>query len=227
MVYKKRMEIRRFVIPDTHGCALTFHHLLHKTLQVRKSDRVYLLGDMIDRGPRSKELLDLLMELQSRGFSISCLRGNHEQMLLDAYQSPENIQTWVLNGGYATLDSFGVAKVAALPRRYLDFLRSLPFYIELKDFILIHGGMNFADGVPFSDTRAMLWSRNLSIDKQLTSNRRLICGHTPHSQNTVRASLAADIITLDNGCVYREHGLGTLAALELNSLELVFQPNID
>ncbi len=227
MVYKNRMEIRRFVIPDTHGCACTFYHLFHQILQVRKTDRVYLLGDMIDRGPKSKELLDLLMELQSRGFFISCLRGNHEQMLLDASLSPKNIQTWVLNGGFATLDSFGISKVANIPRRYLDFLRSLPLYIEVEDFILVHAGMNFEDGTPFSDSRAMLWSRNLTIDKRQTSNRRLICGHTPHSQNTVRASLAADIITLDNGCVYREHGLGTLSALELNSLELVFQPNID
>lgn len=227
MVYKNLMKIRRFVIPDTHGCARTFYRLFHQTLQVRKADRVYLLGDMIDRGPNTKELLDLLMELQSRGFSISCLRGNHEQMLLDASLSLKNIQTWVLNGGFATLDSFGISKVANIPRRYLEFIRSLPFYIELEDFILVHAGMNFEHSSPFSDSHAMLWSRNLSIDKRQISNRRLICGHTPHSRDSVRASLTEDVITLDNGCVYREHGLGTLASLELNSLKLVFEPNID
>lgn len=226
MVYKKRMEIRRFVIPDVHGCALTLHHLLQHTLQVRKTDRIYLLGDMIDRGPRSKELLDLLMEFHSRGFYISCLRGNHEQMLLDAHRSPDCLQTWILNGGFSTLDSFRISKVANLPRRYLDFLDRLPFFIELHDFILVHGGMNF-DNDPFTDTRAMLWSREGSIDMKKTSNRRLICGHTPHRRDEIRASIHGDMITLDNGCVYREPGLGSLAALELNSLELVFQPNLD
>lgn len=227
MVYKKRMEIRRFVIPDIHGCALTFHHLINQVLQVRKTDRVYLLGDMIDRGPRSKEVLDLIMELKARGFSVSCLRGNHEQMLLDAPKSAESQRTWILNGGYATLDSFGVSKAADIPRRYLEMLNVLPFSIELEDYILVHAGMNFEEGEPFSDTHAMLWSRTVSIDRRLTSNRRLVCGHTPHDRNEIRASLATGIITLDNGCVYREKGLGALAALELNSLEVVFQQNLD
>ena len=227
MVYKKRMEIRRFVIPDIHGCSLTFNSLIHQVLQVRKTDRVYLLGDMIDRGPRSKEVLDLIMELRARGFSICCLRGNHEQMLLDAPRSADNLRTWILNGGYATLDSFGVSKVADIPRRYVEFVHNLPFYIELEDCILVHAGLNFEEGEPFSDTHAMLWKRTISVTRRQTSSRRLICGHTPHGRNEVRASLTTDIITLDNGCVYREPGLGALAALELNSLELVFQQNLD
>lgn len=227
MVYKKRMEIRRFVIPDIHGCALTFHHLIHQILQIRKSDRMYLLGDMIDRGPRSKEVLDHIMELRDRGFSVACLRGNHEQMLLDAPGSADSLRTWIVNGGYATLDSFRVSKIADIPQRHLKFLQGLPFYLELEDYILVHGGMNFDSGQPFSDTHAMLWKRTVSIDRRQTSGRRLISGHTPHSRNDIRASLATDMVTLDNGCVYRDQGLGALAALELNSQELVFQQNID
>lgn len=225
--YKKRMEIRRFVIPDIHGCALTFHHLIHQVLQIRKTDRVYLLGDLIDRGPRSKQVLDMVMELRARGFSFFCLRGNHEQMLLDAYHSPQAIQTWILNGGYATLDSFGISKVADIPRRYRDLCEDFSLYYEMEDYILVHAGMNFDEGNPFSDTQAMLWKRTPSMDKTQTANRKLICGHTPHTRSTVRASLATDIITLDNGCVYRETGMGALTALELNSLELIFQENID
>lgn len=222
------MQNRRFVIPDIHGCAITFHKLLHEKLKISKADTVYLLGDLVDRGPRSRAVLDLILDLRSQGFSINALRGNHEQMLLNAIQSESDVDTWLINGGKASLDSFGIRRPEDLNPRYRTLLDSLPFYIVLDDFILVHAGMNFERYAPFTDTWAMLWTRSDRVDSSQIGNRRLICGHTPHGIPTIRASLRKRMILLDNGCVYvNKSGLGNLTALELNSMELSFQENID
>jgi serine/threonine protein phosphatase 1 len=74
----------------------------------------------------------------------------------------------------------------------------------------------------------MLWSRDRKVVKRLIGGRRVIGGHTPTNQKEIRRSLATDHILLDNGCVYKEEpDMGSLAALELNSLTLYFQENID
>lgn len=222
------MEPRHFVIPDIHGCALTFQALIEKRLQVRRTDRVYLLGDLIDRGPRTRDVLDILIEWTRRGFMITSLRGNHEQMLLDAEASNDAMRTWLLNGGHATLDSFGINRPAEIPRRYISLIESFPYYFELKNFILVHAGINLLSSNPFDDTFYMLWHRPEAADQRKVRGKRVICGHTPHDRQSIQQSLKKDFITLDNGCVYREAPeYGSLIALELESMELTFQHNLD
>jgi serine/threonine protein phosphatase 1 len=66
------------------------------------------------------------------------------------------------------------------------------------------------------------------VVKELIGGKRLIGGHTPQNRDGIRRSLDGDHILLDNGCVYKgEPGLGSLAALELQTMELYFQENID
>ncbi|KAF0217749.1 MAG: serine/threonine protein phosphatase [Geobacteraceae bacterium] len=221
------MLSRRFVIPDIHGCACTFLRLLEEVIRLEKTDALYLLGDYIDRGPRSNEVLDLLMEYQDRGYTVHPLRGNHEEMFIQAHESDASFRLWLHNGGYATLDSFKVQKIDDIPSRYREFLLTLPYYIALDDLILVHGGLNFQIPDPFTDSEAMIWSRSSKVDKELIGGRRVICGHTPHSLNSIRESLTADLIMLDNGCVYNHPELGNLTALELDTMTLYFQPNID
>jgi serine/threonine protein phosphatase 1 len=74
----------------------------------------------------------------------------------------------------------------------------------------------------------MLWSRDKKVVKDLIGGRRLIGGHTPQNRENITASLMSDRIILDNGCLYHhESGLGSLAALELTTMTLYFQENID
>lgn len=222
------MEPRRFVIPDIHGCARTFRRLLHEILRVRKDDIVYLLGDTIDRGPASRDVIDEIISLRNSGFAIHPLRGNHEEMLLKSCHDRNFFYMWMLNGGHATLKSFDVEDGCEIPREYRQFIESFPYFIELEDFILVHGGLNFTIPDPLMDREAMLWSRNREVSKELIGGRRLIGGHTPVDREHIRQSLASDHILLDNGCVYKgETGLGSLACLELNSMSLFFQENID
>ena len=222
------MTHRSFVIPDIHGCARTFHALLHNVIKLQPEDTLYLLGDYIDRGPRSKELLDAIIQLRRKGYSIHPLRGNHEQMLLQSQDSVYALSLWLANGGHATLDSFGVEDAGEIPYGYRNFLLGLRSHIILDKFVLVHACLNFEIPDPFADTEAMLWARACKVNPERIGGRRIICGHSAVSRETVEESLSTSRIMLDNGCVYKERpGLGNLTTLELNSMSLFYQKNID
>ena len=222
------MKPRRFVIPDIHGCALTFERLLEDVISLRKGDTLFLLGDTIDRGPRSKQVLDMIRLLREGGVDIHPLRGNHEDMFLKSCTDRTAFHLWMLNGGRATLESFGVEDGCEIPGAYRQLVESFPYYIALDDFVLVHAGLNFRIDNPFDDTEAMLWSRDMAMDRKRTGGRRLIGGHTPLTREEIRRSVTEDRIMLDNGCVYQgEPEMGHLAALDMDSMALYFQKNID
>ncbi len=222
------MPQRRFVIPDIHGCERTFRALLEDVIRPLPGEYLYLLGDYIDRGPRSGETLDMIMGLVEEGFRVNALRGNHEEMLLNSKNSAYDFDLWMMNGGQATLDSLGADSPDMIPCRYMRFLEKLRYFIILDDFVLVHACLNFENHDPFADRHAMLWGRRCEVDGSRIGNRRLISGHTPVPRETLEKSLNSSRIMLDNGCVYRGHpGLGALAALELNSMTLFYQENID
>jgi len=224
----KRVHLsRRFVIPDIHGCALTLDRLLREVIHLKRRDELYLLGDYIDRGPSSREVLDILMGLVMKGYRVFPVRGNHEEMLLESCHDREMFKMWLRNGGRATLDSFGIEDTREIPLPYRRFLAEMPYYRVLPDFVLVHASLNFAITDPFADREAMLWSRSLEVRPERIGGRRVIGGHTPMSRSEILRGLSADRIVLDNGCVYPERaGMGCLAALELDSLSLALQENI-
>jgi len=183
---------------------------------------------MIDRGPDSKGVLDYFLELQDLGFDIKGVKGNHEEMCLRADEGLESMELWIANGGLATLRSFEVESVSEIPWRYRNLLLSLPDYILLDDFIIVHASLNFNISNPFADTEAMLWMRECSVDTSRTGGRRLVSGHTPVTREQLTASLATDRILIDNGCVFTgRSGLGSLTALDLNGMRVWYQNNIE
>ncbi len=224
----KNIKNRSFVIGDIHGCFKTLSKMLFDELKITKEDAIYFVGDFIDRGPRSKEVIDLLLELVEKGYSINPIRGNHEEMLVQHYlgESPEN---WFNNGAEATLRSFGIKYIQEMEDKYLQFFLNLPYYIELDDFIICHAGMNFDILNPFQDTESMLWTRDDYVDMNKTGGRKLICGHTTHLPEQIKLSLNDSKVQLDGGCVYlgRHPGLGFLCAIELNSMKLHYLQNCD
>ena len=222
------MTSRTFVIGDIHGCAATLRRLVEEALHPLSADRIYLLGDLIDRGPDSKGVLDFIFELRNRGLSVFSVRGNHEEMCLRSSDDYHSMELWTDNGGLATLDSFRADGPGDIPRQYRDFLNSLPYYVLLESFVIVHAGLNFDTVHPLDDTSAMLWPRSHIVDQQRIGGRRLICGHTTVPLTLLEASLNSSKIMLDNGCVFiGKPGMGNLAALELESMTLFIQPNID
>ena len=221
--------MRRFVIGDVHGCSRTLRRLVERGICLTRDDELYLLGDLIDRGPDSKGVLDFIFQLREGDFNVMSVRGNHEDMCLRAESDLELFEVWLANGGQAALSSFQVDGPWDIPHLYRSFLNSLPYYLLLDGFVIVHASLNFDRSDPFSDAEAMLWKRKCEVDLERTGGRRLVSGHTPVTREQMEASLATNRIMLDNGCVFAPDrpGMGSLVALELNTMTLTVQANID
>ena len=223
---------KRFVITDIHGCAATFRKMVEEELRPSREDELFLLGDYIDRGPDSKGVLDFIFELRDEGYKVNCLRGNHEQFMLDAREDLDAFQHWVVyNGGETTLKSFGANTVKDIPERYLELVENLPYFFELQDFLMVHAGFNFKAEDPFEDKEAMLMIRNFWIDHEWLGKRRIIHGHTPSRISEIRANIdnhEAVEINLDAGCVYNTvPDMNKLVALEFNDWQLFVLDCVD
>ena len=105
---------RTLAIGDIHGCYKTFKKLLLDEINIQPSDEIFCLGDYIDRGDYSKQVIDLILALRSCNYKIRTLRGNHEQMLLDSNISDKHFEHWIRSGGAYTLNSFGIQSINEL-----------------------------------------------------------------------------------------------------------------
>jgi len=221
---------RQFAISDIHGCAKTFRQLVVNKLQLNKDDTLYLLGDYLNKGPDSKGVFDFIFTLKKENFNVKCLRGNHEQYLIEGLKYPWEEIEFLNRGGFETLDSFGVKTIHDIPQQYLDFIFGLSFYIEIEHYLLIHAGLNFDLEDPYKDDYSMLNIRKMEVDLNKTGGRNIIHGHVPTAYPEIEKSLnfRNHHISIDAGCVYHHiHALNHLAALEIQSNKLYIQQNID
>ena len=115
------------------------------------------LGDYVDRGPFSKDVIGCLLTLERPGWDIVPLRGNHEQMLLDFCLNPEVYRVWRGFGGAETILSYGVRPpqfddladfarardefVSRVPKSHLEFLKALPYFHVVGDYLFVHAGV--------------------------------------------------------------------------------------
>lgn len=222
---------RRFAISDIHGCARTFKRLCKHKLQLQEGDTLYLLGDYINRGPDSKGVLDYIFKLQRKGIAIHALRGNHEDLFLKALYSKHLRRNFLLNGGDRTLRSFGAKNMEDIPAPYIDFLRQLNYYFEVDDKILVHAGLNFELEDIFKDREAMLWLKQMQLDKKKLGDRYVIHGHTPQSKLDIKRAFHAEprprLLNIDSSCVYYKRFGARLCALDLDTWKLTFSKNVD
>jgi len=223
-------EVKRWVIGDVHGCIRTLRTLIEDKIQPGKHDKIIFVGDYIDRGPDSRGVISYVMELRLMGYNLVLLKGNHEDMMVRSLHDKAVRKDWFYNGGMHTLRSFGVREAGEVPEHFLEFMRALDYYHAMDDFLIVHAGLNFDIDNPFADLEGMLWIRNKFVLPDKIGNRTMVHGHTPTILAQVREAIEKKLkdIDLDNGCVYLgTEGLGNLCALELNSLKLEVQPNID
>jgi serine/threonine protein phosphatase 1 len=225
--------MRQFVIGDVHGCKISLVALLKK-LDMQFDDELYFLGDYIDRGPDSKGVFDTIFNLLGAGYKVQCLLGNHEAMLLGALggDTDEHI-SWRKNGGKQTLQSFKYQSIHDFSHTYIDFMAKMPLVLEVNNYILVHGGLNFNAKNPIEPSQQMIWIRDWykKIDYKWLDNRIIVHGHTPQSAlETLRQSEVLDrdrVLNIDCGCVFNNDYLHTLVCFELTSKRLYFQRNIE
>ena len=230
----------RWIIPDIHGCAATLNTLLKYMLKITKEDELFFLGDYIDRGPDSKGVLDLLMRLEEDGYRIHCLKGNHEDYCIRAWEEDQKkhlfkqkIQKeWEMVGATETFKSFGVKHPREIPVKYIEWMKKLPCYYELENYILVHAGMNFNIKDPFEDEHSMYWVRSFHVDFSKTNGRRIIHGHIPVDydfiDHVISNNKEFDFIVLDNGVFEtNKPGQGNLMAFNPDTMALMAQSNMD
>ena len=228
----------RWVIPDVHGCLNTLRTLIEGRLNLTKSDVVYFLGDYIDRGPNSKGVVDFIMSLQNSGYEVHCIRGNHEDYCIRSWDADQKRflfrskieKDWRKNGAIRTLQSFGAKRPREINKFYIDWMKNTKYYIELDDYILVHAGLNFKIDNPLHDTFSMMWTRDFKVDKNKIKGKKVIHGHVLVEMTLIDLfnNNNYDFLSLDNGIYYsNKEGFGNLLAFNLDTKEIIIQPNID
>ena len=183
-----------YVISDIHGHFDSFMELL-KRIQFSDNDELYILGDVIDRGPNPIITLNYALSKPN----IHLIRGNHEQMMLDSFAffedelCPTNMmKNWISNGGYTTFTQFSELLLQE-KIELLTKISKLPYYIIKNNNILIHAGiscnennidfitdkftiMNFMDKL---DTDDLLWDRDMVHTNFQIKGYHIYCGHNP------------------------------------------------
>jgi serine/threonine protein phosphatase 1 len=223
--------MRTIAISDIHGFSSTFRSLIDR-VGLLKDDQLIILGDCIDRGPDSKGVLDIIIKLQTDGYKVNCIMGNHEEMLLKAHYSPSQSDHWFLNGGDVTLKSFGVKQAKDIPPKYISFFESLDYEYQTSNAIFVHAGLNMLNENPFQDEYSKLWIFNWydQINFNWLKHRKIIHGHVFRSQYEIEKSLENidefPVMSIDNGCFVNKSGFGQLCALDLTNRKLYFNRNI-
>ncbi len=187
-------EKRLIAIGDIHGEINKLNSLL-ENLNLAKSDTVVFLGDYIDRGKHSKEVIERLIDLSEK---VNCifLKGNHEQMVLKMLKtkSEADIGNWLMNGGNETLNSYG--DLLGMLMLHGKFLKNLkPYYLTDK-YLFVHAGINPNKSLEEQNEDDLLWIRDDFIDTKHNLKQKIIFGHTafyePYIEN--------DKIGIDTGC---------------------------
>lgn len=219
------MNNRLFAIGDIHGCFNSFKKLIEEKIQITKNDKIVLLGDYIDRGSQSKEVIDYIIELKEKGFEIIPLKGNHEAMLIDAFDDEKLNSIWFLNGGTETLKSFGISSLAKLETKYLDFFRNLKLFFEIENYLFVHAGFNDEIENPFNDSYHMIWKCRENYTHPTLRDKTIVHGHCviPSITCDDRIKKNNSVINLDTGCVYSNHSrLGRLTSLGIYTRTIHF-----
>ena len=207
--------LRIYAIGDIHGRADLLEALLLQidvdcTLYPSRRPIVVFLGDYIDRGPASREVLDLLLGYERTKETIF-LKGNHDTFVLRFLSEPEVLDEWRLCGGLETLVSYGLKpsinpgvpeqtqlaeKLAkCMPKRHLEFLESLDLSFNCGDFLFVHAGIR--PGVPLRKQREedLLWIREEFLSCEQRFEKFVVHGHTPGRTPDIRSNR----INIDTG----------------------------
>ena len=220
-----------YVIPDTHGCLITLMCLLEEKIGISHNDTLYFLGDYIDRGLYSAQLVEYLINLIEKGYKVNTIMGNHEQMLLDSINNVSDFKDWILNTGNLTLNSYkelfgeSFSFPSGIPEKHFNFFNQMPYFLVVDKYILVHGALNYRLSNPFSDKLTLLWGRAESVPSDFMPGSVIIHGHTPVPLEYIRSTISnpsSRLISLDGGCVYhgKISGAGYLVALELETMKL-------
>jgi serine/threonine protein phosphatase 1 len=208
-----------FVVGDIHGCFDKLRALMDKIPINFKRDQLIFIGDYIDRGSSSLEVVDYLIDLKKRLPGTIFLKGNHEDML-ENYLDGSDRFTYLLNGGQRTLDAYlnrpnNIGEYP-VPPPHFEFFKSLHLYYQNDDYIFVHAGLRKKVPLESQKTIDLLWIRDEFIFSDFDFGKRVIFGHTPFKEPLVQTNK----IGIDTGAVYGN----CLTCLQLPELIFFSEP---
>lgn len=190
---------RAYVIGDVHGCLTELDDLLKRIIadhegRPRAKGLIVLLGDLIDRGPASAEVIELLATVKLPGFRIVSIAGNHEEVLQRILEGDTSrIEGWLRFGGTETLRSYSAdaeqialqnpreaqaSIAAAIPASHRDFLLGLADSLRFGDYLFVHAGIR--PGVPLEQQSLtdLRWIREPFLSDRRDHGAMVVHGHT-------------------------------------------------
>ena len=226
-----------YVTSDIHGEYDLFIRLLEK-IQLKDDDTLYVLGDVVDRGPHPIKTLLKLMEMPN----VLCLVGNHELMAIECLEflmqeitdtalesldekMLDNLVTWQYSGSRTTIEEFRQLN-RTTQAEIIEYIKDFLIYEELKvsdkDYLLVHGGLgNFYPGKDIEEysLKELVWDR-AEYDITYFGEKYVITGHTPTQDipgnpNPGYILKGNNHIALDCGCNRPD---GRLAAICLDTM---------
>ncbi|MGE3642815.1 MAG: metallophosphoesterase family protein [Beijerinckiaceae bacterium] len=225
---------RIYAIGDIHGELQLLEDLIAQISADLLADPVLhaqfiFLGDYIDRGPQSSDVLAFMAEMNGES-EVVCLRGNHEQILLNFLDDPSVLDGWRLHGGLETLQSYGVqtdqakaghgyveardALLRRLPQSHIDFLESTRYSFTVGDYFFCHAGIDPQAPLSKQKPQDLMWIRQQFFAQQSRFEKMIVHGHT-----RVRApDIRPNRINIDTGA----YDTGILTCLVLEGQKMRF-----
>tara|TARA_A100001011_G_scaffold347291_1_gene384257 strand:+ start:1486 stop:2199 length:714 start_codon:yes stop_codon:yes gene_type:complete len=213
-----------FAIGDIHGC-LSELTSLHKKILTQKNfdvkeDIIIYLGDYIDRGKYSKDVIDQILKLKNNNIKTINLMGNHDEFMIDfILNKKNNIKNWVNFGADQTFRSYGVEVVEyikdgfddevvdklrntllnKMDNTHLDFFKNLEISYSSENYLFVHAGIDPDKKLSEQSEKDYLWSRSEKFfSKDFKSEKIIVHGHTPE-ENIINDAFR---INIDSGCYF-------------------------
>lgn len=182
--------MRRFVIGDIHARQNALKEVLEKCKFDKEKDTLIVLGDVVDGGKESKQVVDELLTIKNIVYII----GNHDFWHIEYLKNKKTPNEWVTQGGANTLKSYGGKvlgmdtdslfldlKNVDIPQSHKDFFKKGLFYFEFENMLFVHGGYDPNKPIVEQDFQSLMWDRDLIKNAhtiEIKGYDKVFVGHT-------------------------------------------------
>ena len=234
-----------FAIGDIHGC-LTELTILHKKILSHekfdvKNDLIIYLGDYIDRGKNSKDIINQILKLKKKEIKIVNLMGNHDEFMINfLFNKKNNIKNWLNFGLDQTIRSYGIEVVdfikdgfgddiidnlrnillEKMGEEHTNFFKNLELSFASEKYLFVHAGIDPKKKLENQSKQDFLWSRSSEFfNKDFKTDKIIVHGHTPELDIVSHPYR----INIDTGCYFS--GILSSVCLNDNSDDRIFMSN--
>lgn len=232
---KGKPNVRTYAIGDIHGCLEQLNDLLmqikaHNDYRHETETYIIFLGDVIDRGPDSKGVVELLIDFPYDFARPLFIMGNHEEMFVRSLvDEPRLLPQWLEHGGFACAESYGVGRnsllgqntealkhnlLSAIPQKHVAFLSEFLEFVKVGDFLFTHAGIRPGVALELQNARELRWIRHQFLNYEGDHGFVVVHGHTITDDIEIRTNR----IGLDTGA----YETGRLSAICVEEDDITF-----